>query len=367
MSAENGTPLQFVFWETIPADRSGYTNTIEFYDLLPRYLFGEQPVDKSSLSRDFEFAGNPYRMTVTPAQFQNADGTETIAFPGEREQIVEDVIRRLTLEQDRLKLSTATQRVEFAFTIYELQKELSRVNHTLSRSEIKAALKILNRSFFEVTKLGSKKPMVSSTAFPTLSVMDVSDEGSKHVLSFNELVAEGLKRLDFRQMDYERLMSIKTGPGRWLYKRMVQRFTQAGGFLSYDILASSIARDSGMSERSRWRDTLKKVDRAVQSLQDAGIVDSFNRGERRDEKTRRINDIFYTIYPGRDFCRDQKRGNALANEAHAEFERISGQAGPEKFVIMPMTEVRKIRGQKRADRVQSEGGTSLPLFRKSRR
>lgn len=365
MSAENGTPLQFVFWETIPADRSGYTNTIEFYDLLPRYLFGEQPADKSSLAREFEFAGTPYRVTVTPAQFQNSDGTETIAFPGEREQIVEDVIRRLSIEQDRLKLSSTTQRVEFAFTIYELQKELRRVNHSLSRAEIKEALRILNRSFFEVMKQGTKKPLVSSTAFPTLSIMDASDEGSKHVLTFNELVAEGLKRLHFRPIDYERLMTIKTGPGRWLYKRMVQRFTQAGGFNSYDILASSIARDSGMSERSRWRDTLKKVDRAVKSLEEAGIVDSFNREERRDEKSRKILDVFYTIYPGRDFCRDQKWGNAASNEAQADFARISGQAEAEKFVIVPLDEVRKLRGQKRAGRQSSAAGPALPLFRKT--
>jgi hypothetical protein len=364
MSAENGTPLQFVFWETIPADRSGYTNTIEFYDLLPRYLFGEQPADKSSLAREFEFAGTPYRVVVTPAQFQNPDGTETIAFPGEREQIVEDVIRRLSVEQDRLRLNPTSQRVEFAFTIYELQKELRRVNHSLSRAEIKQALQILNRSFFEVTKQGTKKPMVSSTAFPTLSVMDTADEGSKRVLTFNDLVAEGLKRLHFRPIDYERLMAIKTGPGRWLYKRMVQRFTQAGGFLSYDILASSIARDSGMSERSRWRDTLKKVDRAVQSLADAGIVDSFNREERRDEKTRKILDVYYTIYPDREFCRDQKWANSMSNEAQTEFARISGQAEAEKFVIVPFDEVRKLRSQKRAGRQVSPNNSSLPLFRK---
>ncbi len=360
-----GTGLQLLLFEVDQTERSGYVNTIEFYDLTPRFIFGDQPNTPGSIEREFQYDGQPYKIRLLPTQIRMPDGTERFAFPGEREQLVEDVIRRLAVDPDRLRLDKGQDTVQIQFTLYELRQELRRVRHTLAIDEIREALEILHRCTFEVTKLGTRKPMISATAFPVLLMSDTAEVGSKRILHFNPLVAEGLRRLKFRQLDYERLMRLKTGPARWLYKRMVQRFTQAGAFEAYEILATTIARDSGMTLLSRNRDTLRKVDRSVEALIEAGIVESVTRQHRKVPGTKRLEDVLYIMYPSREFMRDQKAANAIVNETVNEFKTIAGTADTEQFVRVPAARARAFRAQKRGLNASARGGLISSIKRPS--
>lgn len=359
------TALQLLLFEVDQAERAGYVNTIDFYDLTPRFIFGDQPNSSRSIEREFEYASQPYKIRLLPAQVRNPDGSERFVFPGEREQLVEDVIRRLAVEANRLQLENGQDSVQISFSLYELRQELRRVRHTLAIDEIREALEILHRSAFEVTKLGTKKPMISATAFPVLLMANSAEIGSKHILQFNPLVAEGLRRLKFRQIDYERLMTLKTGPARWLYKRMVQRFTQAGPMEAYEILATTIARDSGMTLLSRTRDTLRKVDRSVEALVEAGIVESVTRHHRKVPGSKRLDDVLYVMYPSRDFYRDQKAANAIVNDTVSDFRAISGQDETETFVRVPSLRARTLRDQRRRLAGGRTTTPALPGFRKS--
>ena len=83
-------PLQITAFEL---DDDRYTNTIDLYDIAPRFVFYKDQKDGTflkSLRREFEHGGVTYQLLLRPGRVVRPDGEEE-AYPGEREQIIEAV------------------------------------------------------------------------------------------------------------------------------------------------------------------------------------------------------------------------------------------------------------------------------------
>src|SRR4051812_16797194 len=137
-------PIQFDFFGL---DDPRLTHTIALWDVAPRWVFrhGESLRDGEylkTIKRTFVYSGKVYSIALKPARIER-DGKEIEQYPGEREQLVEEVIRRIAVLRNRLTYNGQDE-VGVTFSLYEVRKELERTGHSFSFYEILEALNILH-------------------------------------------------------------------------------------------------------------------------------------------------------------------------------------------------------------------------------
>ncbi|WP_035693396.1 hypothetical protein [Azospirillum halopraeferens] len=407
------TAAQLVLFEH--EDRS-QSHLIAMYDVAPRFVFlprgpsgrdeaaaGEAPAGKDhflkSVHRDFVFQGRAYRLTLQPARIYRAppkrDGDPAVAavgndpasmvevevFPGEREQIVEQVIRRLAMDRPRLSLAGEDRdKVQMKFSLYEIKRELRAVNRTLDLTNIREALEVLGRARIIISKAGEpgRKPgrttnVLESTAFPVMAIRGRADQESEEgateetYLEFNPLVSSAIRNLEFQPVSYRWLMRLKSPVSRWLYNRLSVecgelrdfRTLRAEGAKPVTFTADEIVKYSGMNEWSRRRDTLRVVTAAVDALVEEGILDRVEKDF--DKQGKRIDDITYVMTPSRELLEQLRRAKQVEEANAAVLKSIAGNdAPPNSFVVVSTTEASETR-QRRSKRLGA--GQEAPLLR----
>jgi hypothetical protein len=335
--------LQLTLFEIDEDGKS--TNTIDLYDIAPRFVFYTSSREAGryldAVTREFEHAGKKYVLTLKPARVIRPDGSQVDEFPGEREQIVEEVLRRLAVERGRLEL-VDNDTVLLRFSLNEIRAELERVHHSHRLDEIKEALMILHGSIVEIVRIDQKTTKVlSSSAFPVLALRSRDDEDGETCLQFNPLVARALRQLEFRQVSYECLMRIGNPLSRWLYKRLCQNVAHGGEAGIQSIAATEIARDSGMSTWSRWRDALRHISEAVDTLVCDGVLSRADRDI--VQEGRRKADIIYHMHASPEFLAQLHRAERFADDNRRELARATGGAAPERFVLIDASAATGIR------------------------
>jgi hypothetical protein len=284
-------------------------------------------------------------------------------FPSEREQIVEQVVRRLAMDRSRLSLMGDKQdRVRVHFSLYEIRRELRAVNRTMDTAEIREALEILARTRMIISKMPengrkSARPVLESSVFPTLYIRPRTGEGGEDdendtYLEFNALVASAIRNLEFKPISYQWIMRLKSPVARWLYNRLSIEYgdldltRMPDGVPPMILSADDIINNSGMNEWSRRRDTLRTVTLAVDSLVEEGILDHVEKTVSKDG--RRINDIEYIMMPSKKFLDQVRRGNDVQEANAATYRALAGSdERPREF--LPITpgqsvEIRRRRG-----------------------
>lgn len=325
--------LQLSLFETTDNRQANYT---ALFDLAPRYLQrAERKKDSGFLDgvyREFSFNGEKYTLSITPARIRDpSSGLERDELPGEREQLVEDVIRKLASEG----LSLGKQEeVMTAFSIYQICNELQRHRHTFSKAEVKEALQILHRSVIEITKITQKgekkqKAIVSASVFPTLVMRDENDPSSKAYVQLNPFLAQAIKSLAFEQVDYEWMMQIKGQMTRWVFKSISLMLAESDDLPEFmEIKASDIALNHG-SQWSRWRDMLAQVHKSVTQLLDVKMISDFTARDVMAGKKK--EDVVYTLRFSPEFMQDRRMARAKGKFVERRAKAVAGTATPEKW------------------------------------
>ena len=315
------------------------SHMVALWDLAPRFSFDKANLGdarKLILERDFTFAGNRYRITLKPTRFKRPNGVEEDRYLGEKEQIVEEVIRRLACKRDRLTLRSVAVRgkspttdqynVRFAFTLYEVREELKRVKHTLNLLEVNEAITLLNEVRITIQDLDAKgSPLLSASAFPVVSVRREGDDDGETFVEFNPLVADAIMCLSFQQFDYETLMKIRDPIARWLLKRLhVQIATTKQA--AQRISATEVQRDSGMSVWTKSRNMHARVSKAVGVLVELGVVEGL---EVKDIlEGRRKVDVLFAMSATPEFMTKMRGFNRVSGENFRDFARLTNGANP---------------------------------------
>jgi len=304
-------PLGFVFPE--PKKNRDYSNTIELYDAIPKYFWGRvQRIDGQflkPLKRKFRFRNEDYKVTITPARMEVKEGYHDY-FPGQREELVEDALRKLACDGAGCLLD---DQASVIFSLYGLQKELAAMGHTYSIKQIKDALLICSKTHLQLES-SDGRAILASGMFETVGLTTWADwkgtgKKTRCFVRFNSLVKRSIKNQTFRQLNYKTAMSYKRILARWLHKRMSHIYRQAAINNSYGILLSTIIRDSGAKLYKRQWDNLRKVREALDEMKDMGVVSSFKEKKIFEHGQRRICDVHFDIRPGMPFIQDIKRAN----------------------------------------------------------
>lgn len=310
-------PHQLSLFDLLEKEKE-FSHTIELYDFIPKYVWGKVEriagVYLPRLEREFECRGRKYNLTLYPASIEDANGNEKYHYPSKREEIVEDVLRKIMAEGSGIFLDgeAAVQ-----FTIYQLQKELKDSGHTYSRSQIKESLTILTRTDIEL-KSESGNLEVLFSPIETLGFSGQNEETNTFV-RFSPLVTNSIKERTFRLFNYEKVMSYRSVIARQLHKRMSHHYTQASLTETYTILLTTIIRDFGLTRRKQLKDNLRDVEQAIEEMIEQKVILKYS-SEKIIEKSPRfkIVDVKLNFIPHPEFITEVK----FANSKQKGFDKI---------------------------------------------
>jgi hypothetical protein len=315
----------FSFSNVFEDKKEKYSGTVELYDLVPKYFYDD--VEKSRkdgkyldiLSRNFIYRKQNMQLNMTPARLLQKNGSTKDFFPSQREEIIEDVLRKLATDSNRNEF--LDDRLSVRFTLYELWKELKTVKHTFSYDEIRESLEILSKTNIEIVTKDNKITF-SSNMFETFGRVNENEESETnneledynrkitYFVRFNSLVSESIKNKTWRIINYDQCMAYRKVISRWLHKRISHMFLCNKIELPYNILLSTIIRDSGMTEYKQLRDSVIQVQKCLDEMISVGSIFKYEVEKIfSQEKTNKIEDVKFLIYISKSFYEDMRLGN----------------------------------------------------------
>ncbi len=306
------TPLQMVLFHNDIGSERKYSNTIELYDTLPKYFYGNPEREKGKkgeylpiLERKFQHKGTEYHINISPAGIINKEGKTIHYYPSQREELIEDVLRKLACEGRGVFLD---EEMGFSFSLYEVQQELQKNGHGYNLNEIKNALKICARCNIEIFS-EDKTLSINSAIFTTLGLKGV-DNHTQTFVRFSPLVTKSIKGKTFRQLNYPKYMTHKKMLSRWLHKRLSHYFVQASKSNSYVIKLTTIVTSSGMNFHKQLTNTRSQVITVLKELVKNQVLEKYDFVNIREGKRKnQITDVKFHLFPHETFIRDIIKSN----------------------------------------------------------
>lgn len=323
---------QLALFELLDSSESDYSNTIELYDALPKYIWngtaGLDLRDNSVITRFLKSRGTVYTVKIKPAviERQNEQG-ETVSvllYPGSREEIIEEALRKIAVNGNSFE-SQNDKEVGVYFSISQLRKELARTKHTYSAQEVHEALDVMSSSLLEVsTGSGKGRDSYRGTLLPKLAITTrddyLADGSARCFATFHPLVTQGVKTQAFRLYDYSISMGLKSDLARYIYKRLSHYWTQASLKHPYQPKLVSFLEQSPRGLSERMKDNMRAMRTALKSLVDQNVIlPNWTETMIKDDNDKRITkDIQFEIYPHDNFIKHMMKANHRASEIKAK-------------------------------------------------
>lgn len=317
---EKSKPVQLELFELLDPSEKDYSNTVELYDFMPKYVWGKseriQGKFLEPIEREFNCRGQGYQVRIAPARIKDSDGVSRDYFPGKREELVEDALRKIATGGQGVFLD---DEAGVTFTLYQLQQELKRTGHSYSITQLKEALMVCVGTNLQLTDMTGQDILVSSI-FDTIGLQTREDwegqgEKTKAFVRFNAMVTISIRRRTFRQFNYETSMSYKNVISRQLHKRMSHHFTQASFSKPFTILLSTVIRDFGLTAYKKISHNLRDVKKALKEMVEKNVLFKFELEKSYDEKKKnKIADVRLILYPHPSFISEVINANKKQKE-----------------------------------------------------
>lgn len=241
-----------------------------------------------------------------PAKIQTESSEYLDHFPGKREELVEDALRKLMSDTYGVFLNDAAGTT---FTLYQLQTELKSRGHSYSYDQLKDSLEILAKTDIELESEDQETKII----FRPIETLGLSgkDGETQTFVRFSPLVTQSIKKGSYRLINYDKVMSYKTTIARQLHKRMSHFYTQASLTEKYHILLSTIIRDFGLTRYAQLRNNLSEVEKSLDEMKEKNVVLNCVIDRVFDVKPKtKLIDAKFTFQPHPYFIDEIKKANA---------------------------------------------------------
>lgn len=302
-----------------------YSYTMEFYDFVPKFVWGKSERIQGHflhpVERNFEYRNSKYKLVLMPAFIKEGESF-TAYFPGRREELVEDALRKLMTERNNLQY--LNNQASIKFTLYELQKELKQHNHNYSYDQLKDALEILTKTDIEIESEDGNVKLI----FSPIETFGIKGQaGEKHTfVRFSPIVTQSIDAGTYRLLNYEKVMGYKSVIARQLHKRISHHFIQASITNDYTILLSTIIRDFGLKKQTRLQQNLQEVVKAIEEMKTSGVIWTYKIEKIFDgsskSKQPKLLDAKFIINTTPSFVAEMKKANALATKIKSSIKTI---------------------------------------------
>jgi len=320
--------LQYDLFTTFFGEAAELSNTIELWDAIPKYSVSPRtqnalrsadnrlPVHEYrfvyATRRNGQRLESACRVAIQPAAIKTGDGYVDF-YPSTDEELVEEVIRKIFADQQCGLHDPNNIESWVRFSVQMIRKELKARGKTRSLDEIKRSIDILSRTHVSLFLDDTDDPVYSAPILSDVTRVTrqkyLNDTSMTWVARLPALISKSVNELTYRQFNYGVLMSLSSQLSRWLHKRLSHNYTNASLMDAYEVLFSSIQRDSGLLTYSRTNDNLKALETAFEELRASKVLYSWERLEERRER-RKIIDIKYSLQAHADFIKDVKAANA---------------------------------------------------------
>lgn len=306
-------------------DRADMSNTLVLWDSFPTYHI---PRELQRLHRDehgrlpifhrtLEYQGTPLTIQVQPAVFFDEETEkETAFYPGETEELIEEVLRKMLAQQNDF---TARQlrSPTVSFSLWQIQEELRKRGKARSYKEIVQALEILGQTVLTIKQ--GKRAFCSDVI---LSVVGVSrrqylkDPSSQWQATMHDFVAGSIMKLDYRQMNYGLLMALSSQIGRYFFRRLSSRYIYADVKQPYRFTYQDFMRDTAFFASDRTDRHIKAIDRALEELKSQRVIMTYSKNEVRGKRNK-LMDVEYSLFASFPFVTAMKAANKCQSERAA--------------------------------------------------
>lgn len=300
---------------------SQYSNFIEDIDALPKFVWGKSKVvhDLQDVVRErtYKAANREVIVRTTAAIITRVDSQgnkkNVAIFPGEREEFVDDALKKLAVSGGAKFLKDQSGVV---FTLHKLQEELKATGHTYAKNEIKEALFVLRNSIYEC--ITERETIISASFISLLSLTSAddfkSDRESKCLVQFNPIVHKSITSLDFKPYNYSVSMSIRSPLARFIYKRMCMFWTQASMAHPYTPNLLSFLKSTPRGLTSGMQGNKRAMESALEELKKREVLDSWVSNpiyaNVSSGKKPKVLDHQYRIYPHPKMVKDVLHANS---------------------------------------------------------
>jgi len=278
-----------------------FTNTFEFWSALPAILFNAGHADTSRpFKKEFTYGDHTYLLTMKPANVMRKGETIRAAFPGQREEIIREVVTKLATDDPSVLRGVETsngraREAELICTFSRIRRLLEESGHGWKLAEIREGLEVLSGCRIEIKRDGVRiSPEFGLLAY-AYAIADGDETGDRSVakIRFHPLFIQALRNNEYRQIHFGRLMALKHPMARWLYQRISHHYTgvKKGMFdLSsdepYNVTLTFLLQNTTMSRYPNLRDNVREVRKALAQMFDEGLLTRV-RGDGPQSKTER--------------------------------------------------------------------------------
>ena len=316
-----------LFSQFMTNDVEVVSNTVEYWERIPKYFFTAaktekmRTVDGLAQSYSYEYTAKnktgydvQYKVKIHPALIEQSDGKDKAFFPTKTEETIEEVLKKIfTDQQYGIHDSKNTESwVRFSYSL--VRRELYNMGNSLRYDQIKHSLEIMSKTVLTVYENGNE--IYTGAILQDYCSVDrnkyLNDRDAQHVARLPVFISQALNTLQYRQYNYKRFMECKEQLTRYLYKRLIHRFTNASHTTYYHFMYSDIKQASGLLQQAREVDNRKKVISSLDELKQHSVILNYNIDEYK--RGRCITDIKYTVYSCSEFVTEQKAANKRSNE-----------------------------------------------------
>ncbi|MDH5727378.1 MAG: hypothetical protein OEZ58_00095 [Gammaproteobacteria bacterium] len=312
-----------------------YSNTIDLWDLVPKYFISSRKQTDMRKNSDqlpvqvheVVVEGKRYKLVLQPATVLEDTGkrdekdepilTPVQYYPSENEELIEDVIRKVFMDQNYGEHIAEQEESRVAFSLQMIARELKKYNKSRSITEIKKAITILRNTSISLYRIGKNKPLFSNNILSDLVTVDrdayLSDSTSLWAVRLPWIASKGINTLHYRQFNYVKLMEQKTQLDRYIFKRLSHNFVNANRTQSYHFALSTIVNDSKLVSHSRTDARIKFVQQSLNRLIKRGIIVCWEQEVRKAKTGNRIEDVIFDLYATEIFIKEQKAASAAHN------------------------------------------------------
>ncbi len=321
--------IQYNLFSQFFGDKDKLSNTIEIWDGVPKYFVSKQAQTKQRdqkgslqpINRSFEYKGIHCRVVIQPAFLEQENGEFKAFYPSANEELLEDVLRKFFSDQ-RLGFHDVKQDESWVrFSISMIKKELAGKGKARNLSQIKESLEILSRSVLSLyveDELIYTNPILADVTKVTRKQY-LEDPSGYWMARLPALVSKSVNEVTYRQYNYAKMMGLNFQPSRWLMKRLSHHYVNASHLTSYEILLSSIVRDSGLFPYKRVPDQVKQFEKSLEELKSKKVINHYEKKEKIEAKNK-IKDVLYTLYAHSDFIKDVKAANARKKRGQIDLD-----------------------------------------------
>lgn len=318
------------YYANTDEQRSEASNSIEFWDSVPRYSISQRAMNKIRDDRErldlleisFTYRQSSLIAIIQPAliqEYKNGEKITVAYYPSSNEELVEEALRKIASNQHK-GFHEPLKRSGAIFTLYELREELRLRGHARTYYEIVKSLNILSKSIIELK--GEKKEFAyykSNTYISNVTSVTRADlkedPNAKWHVQFHPLVTDSIDRITYRQFNYQQLMSHKTQLARWIHKYLVNKYTMASKMYPFDMRYNTIKRDSAMLGGYKVeRQAIAACDFSMEELKTQKIASEIKRKVISGARGK-ILDVVYTITPTQEFIAEVKLANARLKQS----------------------------------------------------